>query len=92
MIRALSHHGHLLRELDETYITFIPKNKNPTKINDFRPISLCSVAYKFISKLLANRLRECLPKVISPLWIAFVPNRDIHDNVLIAYETFSTLG
>lgn len=64
MIRAFSHHGHDLKELSDAYITLIPKKDNPMEVNDFRPISLYNVAYKFISKLLVNRLREFLPKIV----------------------------
>lgn len=47
------------------------------------------MSYKFLSKLLANQLRTILPKIISPLQSAFVPQRDIHDNILIAHEILS---
>lgn len=46
------------------------------------------VSYKLISKLLRNRLREVLSKLISPLQSAFVPNRDIHGNILIIHEIY----
>lgn len=65
MIKAFLHHGYIFKELNETFIILIPKKKNPMKVNDFRPISLCNVAYKFISKLLANILRDVLPRIIS---------------------------
>lgn len=45
----------------KTHITLIHKKKNFEKINDFKPINLCNVSYKFISKPLANRLRMVLP-------------------------------
>jgi hypothetical protein len=47
-------------------IVLIPKVKNPEKIGDLRPISLCNVQYRLISKVLENRLKKILPDIISP--------------------------
>lgn len=58
---------------NETTIVMIPKVENPDKVAQFRPISLCNVVYKVISKILSSRLRVILPDIISHHQSAFVP-------------------
>ena len=72
--------------LNETLISLIPKSPNPESLNNYRPISLCNIIYKIVSKIMVGRLRPHLDKLISPNQAAFVPGRRGLDNVVIAQE------
>lgn len=81
--------GYLLKEWNYTLISLIPKNECPDKPSQFRPISLCNVIYKIISKCLTNRLKLILQCLVGPYQNAFVPSRIMGDNCLLAHEVLT---
>ncbi|KAL9690833.1 hypothetical protein QQ045_011244 [Rhodiola kirilowii] len=85
-LNFLNEGSRLGRGMNDTLITLIPKKKSPITFNEFRPIRLCIVAMKIITKDLANRLKEVLNDCISASQSAFIPGRLITDNILIAHE------
>ena len=67
--------GSMSKEVNSSLIVLIPKLCNPSSVNHYKPINLCNVVYKIISKLLVEKLRPLLDKLISPTQSAFIPNR-----------------
>ena len=81
----------LPEHLNHTFITLIPKKKNPEYASKFRLISLYNVLYKIFSKVLANRLKRILPKIIIEHQSAFTKSRFISDNILVAFESLYSM-
>ena len=67
-------------------MTLIPKKEGADNLDSFRPITLCNVVYKIITKLIADRLKICLPIVILEEQGSFVASKKILDGIVIALE------
>jgi hypothetical protein len=67
----------LLKEVDATILTLVPKKVNPSTIGDFRPIACCNVVYKCITKIISNRMLPLLSDLVSLNRLAFTPSRSI---------------
>jgi hypothetical protein len=76
---------------NDTSIVLIPKKNDSEELKDFRPISLCNVIFKVVSKCLVNRLRPLLQDIISPTQSDFIPSRLIADNALMAFECIHSI-
>ncbi|XP_042029874.1 uncharacterized protein LOC121776772 [Salvia splendens] len=81
----------LPRSFTATSIVLIPKKPIPESWGDYRPISLCNVINKVITKILSKRLAPLLPRVVASNQSGFVKGRLLNDNVLLAQEMFHEL-
>ncbi|CAA7017787.1 unnamed protein product [Microthlaspi erraticum] len=91
MVRNFFVTGTLEPRMNHTQICLIPKITDADQMKDYRPISLCTVNYKIISKILVLRLKKILDIVISDTQAAFVPGRQITDNIMVAHEIMHAL-
>jgi hypothetical protein len=81
----------ILKALNATMITLILKKNESRTPDHYRPITLCNVVYKIISKVIANRLKPLLPTLILQEQKGFVEGRQIMDNIIHSHELIHTL-
>ena len=65
----------VLKAFNATFLALIPKGEGADLPDKFRPIAICNVIYKIITKAIANSLKPLLPGLISPEQSGFVEVR-----------------
>ena len=78
--------SRFVKSLNATFLVLVPKKGGAEDLKDFRPISLVDNLYKLLAKVLANRIKKVMGKVILESQNAFVEGRQMLDVVLIANE------
>ncbi|XP_022040602.1 uncharacterized protein LOC110943154 [Helianthus annuus] len=78
--------GKLLQQINHTIIALVPKTQSPNSVTDYRPISCCNVLYKCISKIITERIKGSLDRLVDINQSAFVSGRKITDNILLTQE------
>lgn len=83
--------GLLPEETNDALLVLIAKVAKPEKITQFRPISLCNVLFKTITKAMVTRLKGLMPKLIGPTQASFISGRLSTDNILVVQEAIHSL-
>jgi hypothetical protein len=78
--------GSILKYFNATFLVLIPKEKEANTTEKFKPIAICNVIYKIVSKLVANRLKPLLKYIVSKEKGGFVEGRQVLDGIFIAHE------
>jgi len=81
----------ILSSLNSTFIALVPKVEDFSTPDKYRPITLCNIIYKLISKILANRLKSLLPLLISPKQTWYVEGHQILDGIILSHEVIHSL-
>ena len=71
--------GHLPECLTQGDIICLYKKGDPREIRNYRPLTMLQVGYKVYARILVNRLKTRITKVISPAQLGFVPGRIINE-------------
>jgi hypothetical protein len=82
--------GKVTGALNATFIALIPKSDKPDSFGGFRPIALCNLVYKIITKTIATKLKTFI------LWyfkrtIWFLEGRQINDAIGVVQEVVHSI-
>eukprot|EP00253_Pinus_taeda_P015540 PITA_15540 len=77
--------------MNPTFIALVPKAVNSNTPDKYRPIALCNIIYKIVSKVIASRLKPLLPLIISSEQSGYVEGRQITDGIILTHEIIHSL-
>lgn len=86
LVQQAFERGYFETCLSKILIVLHPKVDQPLRFKELRPISLCNVTYKMITKVVVQRLRPYLDELIGSLQSSFIPDRGTKDNAILAQE------
>ncbi|KAH1063505.1 hypothetical protein J1N35_028492 [Gossypium stocksii] len=90
-VRSIFNGANIDADLNNALIVLIPKVDTPEEFGHYHPISLCSVLYKLVMKVIANRFKVIFPKIIGLEQAGFIVGRNIIDNIIIAQEVIHSM-
>ena len=83
MVRKSQRCSKIGGSTNSAFLALIPKEKEAKNFDRFRPISLCNIGYKIITKVMASRLKYILPRLIPENQGGFVKGRKIWENIIL---------
>jgi len=75
MVENARSNGHIAGSINSTFLALIPKVNKPINYGDYKPISLCNLVYKVISKVIVVHIKPILSKALSAEQLGFLEGR-----------------
>nr|KYP71396.1 Retrovirus-related Pol polyprotein LINE-1 [Cajanus cajan] len=91
LIHEFEAHPSKIATINDTFITLIPKSDNVSSLKHMRPIGLCNVSYKILTKVLSHWLRSIMKDLVGPNQCSFVLDRHSSDNIIITQEVVHSM-
>lgn len=83
--------GELPPGTNDAFLVLIPKVGKPEQITQFRPISLCNILFKVVTKVMVLRLKSLMSNLIGPAQSSFIPGRLSTDNIMVVQEAVHSM-
>lgn len=77
--------------INNTLLVHLPKVDKPKAVSQYKSISLCSMVYKIITKIIVRKLKFVMPLLVAPNQVSFFIGRFIIDNVLVTQEVIHSM-
>jgi len=86
MVRKSQNTQKIAGNTNSAFLALIPKEKGANTFSSFRPISLCNIGSKIITRIIANRSKPILLRIIPENQGGFIQGRQIVDNYFLVQE------